>query len=141
MPDLRIVLGHAGFPRRRDDTYRAVWRRELRALARAPNVAVKVSGLPMADHGWTVESLRPWVLETIEAFGPDRVMFGTNWPVDSLFSTYDDLVDADRQILGAAGFSLDDRHTMLHGTAERIYGIETRPGGPIGGAVAVVADA
>jgi predicted TIM-barrel fold metal-dependent hydrolase len=135
MPGLDIVLGHAGFPRRRDAEYRGQWRREMGLLAQAPNVAVKISGLPMADHQWTVESLRPWVLGTIDAFGPGRSMLGTNWPVDSLFSTYERLVDAYRLILAEAGFTLHEQHAILHATAERRYRISApvAGGGPSGG--------
>jgi len=133
MPDLDIVLGHAGFPRQRDATYHARWRHEMRALAEAPNVAVKISGLPMADHAWSIESLRPWILETLDAFGVDRCMLGTNWPVDSLFSSYDRLVDAYRTVLIDARLGVNEQHAVLHANAERLYRIpagvtaKTRP--------------
>jgi predicted TIM-barrel fold metal-dependent hydrolase len=56
--------------------------------ANAPNVAVKISGLGMLDHRWTVECLRPLVLETIDAFGTERSMFASNFPVDRLYRDY-----------------------------------------------------
>ena len=67
-PDLQVVLCHTGDPPRRDPDAFATWRREMDALAEAPNVACKISGLGMGDHAWTVESIRPWVL------GADRVV-------------------------------------------------------------------
>ena len=86
-------------------------------------MACKVSGLGMADNRWTLESLRPYVLHCIEAFGPDRVMFGTNWPVDILFATYIETVDAYRRIIADAGFSREEQAKMLHANAERYYRI------------------
>lgn len=120
-PGLQVILGHAGFPIQRDDEYLAWWKREISALAGADNVACKVSGLGMVDHRWTIESIRPWVMHCIEAFGVDRTMFGTNWPVDILYSTYLEQVDAYRIILIEAGFSPGDQAKLLHRNAERFY--------------------
>ncbi len=122
-PDTQVILGHAGFPVRRDAEYFAWWRHEITKLATAGNVACKVSGLGMADNRWTLESLRPYVLHCIEAFGPDRIMFGTNWPVDILFATYIETVDAYRRIVADAGFDREEQARMLHGNAERFYRI------------------
>jgi len=68
-PNITISLDHAGFPRQRDDEYFGMWKRELVSLAEAPNVVIKISGLGMRDPQWTVDSLRPWVMTCIEAFG------------------------------------------------------------------------
>ena len=68
-----------------------MWKRELQHLAGAPNVTIKISGLGMCDPKWTVESIRPWVMTCIEAFGVERSFFGTNWPVDRLYSSYPDV--------------------------------------------------
>ncbi len=65
----------------------------MRMLAGCANVAVKISGLAMFDHQWTVESLRPYVLETIDTFGVERAMFASNFPVDRLFGSYAELVE------------------------------------------------
>ena len=119
-PDLQLILCHTGDPPRRDADMFSVWRREMHALAEAPNVACKISGLGMGDHAWTVASIRPWVLEAIDAFGIERSMFATNWPVDSLYGTYRGLVDAYRTIVAEAGFSNDDQRALLAGNAERI---------------------
>ena len=59
----------------------------------------------MMDRLWTIESLRPWVLGSIEAFGVERVVFGTNWPVDRMFDSYPDLVNAYAKII--SGFTGD----------------------------------
>lgn len=73
----------------------------------------------MTDHHWTVESLRPVVLETIEIFGSDRCMFASNFPVDSLYSTYSDLITAFRTI--TADFSPGERALLFHANAARVY--------------------
>ncbi|HET7677907.1 MAG TPA: amidohydrolase family protein [Candidatus Limnocylindrales bacterium] len=122
-PEVQVILGHAGFPIQRDDEYFDWWRREISALAEVENVACKISGLGMVDHDWTIESIRPWVLHCIEAFGPDRSMFGTNWPVDILFSTYMQQIDAYRVIIAEAGLSRAEQEQLLYRNAERFYHI------------------
>ena len=98
-----------------------MWKRGMNDAAGAPNVVCKVSGLGMCDNEWTVDSFRPWVLECIEAFSPARVMFGTNWPLDRLSSSYPDLINAYDTIL--AGFNMSDRKAMFAGNAERVFRI------------------
>ncbi len=119
-PSASLVLGHAGLPLERTPEYRTAWQRALRALAAAPNVVCKISALASgSDPEWTVDSLRPWVLGCVEAFGPTRCMVATNWPIDRLYGTYGRLVDAYRETLSE--LSQDERAAVLHGTAERIY--------------------
>lgn len=121
-PDVQFVLNHAGMFVDRDSPagYRA-WRDGLRLLSSCPNVAVKISGLAMFDHAWTVESLRPYVLETIDAFGVERAMFASNFPVDRLFGSYEALWLAYARIV--AGASEAERTALMRGNAERIYRI------------------
>jgi predicted TIM-barrel fold metal-dependent hydrolase len=121
LPDLVVVLEHGGFPMGRDEEYFAGWRSAMADLAQASNVSCKVSGLGMGDPEWTVESLRPWVEHCFESFGVERCLFGTNWPVDRLYSGYRDVIEAYEQLL--SGFSDDERHTFFVGNAERIYRI------------------
>jgi predicted TIM-barrel fold metal-dependent hydrolase len=122
-PDVQVILGHTGNPIQRDAEYFDRWRREISTLAEVPTVAAKISGLGMSDHAWTIDSIRPWVLHTIDAFGTDRAMFGTNWPVDVLFAPYMEQVDAYRTIIAEAGFTRAEQAAMLHGNAERFYRI------------------
>ncbi|WP_133645205.1 amidohydrolase family protein [Paraburkholderia flava] len=121
-PDTQFIVNHAGMFVDRDSVagYRA-WRDGLRTLAACPNVAVKISGLAMFDHRWTVESLRPYVLETIDAFGVERAMFASNFPVDRLFGTYAALWHAYAAIV--AGASDDERAALFVRNAERVYRI------------------
>lgn len=120
-PDGRIVLGHCGFPKERTIAYFHHWRKELFHLATAPNVACKLSGLLMVDHAWSVDSIRPWIETCIEAFGPERCMFGTNWPLDGLYSDYTTLVTAYRTI--TADFSASERQALFRKSAENWYRI------------------
>ena len=120
-PNIVGVLDHCGFPKQRTDEYFQHWKQGMTTLAESENVACKISGLGMCDWQWTVESIRPWVLHCIEAFGPERCVFATNWPVDKLFSTYDVLIAAYTEIV--ADFSRDEQIAMFSGNAERLYGI------------------
>ena len=120
-PDIRICVDHCAIPEARDDAYFKRWSAAMRALARADNVVMKISGLGMMDRLWTVDSLRPWVLGAIEAFGGDRVVFGSNWPVDRMFSSYPDLINAYAAII--AGFTRDEQVAMFSGNAERLFRI------------------
>jgi len=122
-PSVQMILGHAGFPVRRDDEYFQLWEREMSGLAEADNVACKISGFGMVDHDWSIDSIRPWVLHCIEAFGVDRCMFGTNCPVDILYATYLEQVDAYRVIIAEAGFSRQEQEKLLYRNAERFYRI------------------
>jgi predicted TIM-barrel fold metal-dependent hydrolase len=118
-PDTLLILGHAGFPQLRTEEYQRSWQAGLREMAEAPNTACKISGLGMADARWTVETLRPWVLGCIEAFGVERCMFATNWPVDRLFSSYPDLVGAYREIV--ADFTTAEQRQLFVDNARRLY--------------------
>ncbi len=120
-PNVPIVLDHAGLPTERTPEYFADWRRGMRAAAEADNVICKISGLGMADNGWSVDSIRPYVLACIETFGVGRSLFATNWPVDSLWSGYDDIVNAYRAIV--ADFSPQERAALFAGNAARLYRI------------------
>jgi predicted TIM-barrel fold metal-dependent hydrolase len=120
-PDIRISLDHAGLPLSRDEEYLALWRRELASLAEAPNVIVKISALGMGDPRWTRDSLRPMVRYCIETFGAERTIFGTNWPVDRLFSSYPDVIDAYAEIISV--FSPAEQAAMSSGNAERYFRI------------------
>lgn len=118
-PELNVVLEHIGFPRARDDEYFSNWKRSLAELASAPNVTVKISGLAMTDPRFTAESLRRWVDACVEAFGPDRCVLGSNWPVDRLYSSYDVIMDLYRDYI--AGLSESEQAKILSENAARLY--------------------
>jgi predicted TIM-barrel fold metal-dependent hydrolase len=118
-PDTLIILDHAGMAVNRDQEGIQGWRNGLRELAAAPNVVVKISGLGTVDWNWTVESIRPFVLQTIEAFGIHRCMFASNFPVDKLYSDFDSLYSAFREI--TKNFSVNERQMLFHENAARYY--------------------
>jgi len=120
-PDVVFVLDHAGSPAERTPEGLAGWEQGMRRLARCPNVVVKLSGYGMTDNRWTVDSIRPFVRGPIEWFGPERAMFGSNFPVDRLMADYDRLWDAYRTLV--ADLSPDEQTALLRGTAERVYRI------------------
>lgn len=119
LPEVRIALTHAGLPLDRTPEGMAAWRRGMRLRAQRPNVVVKISGIPMTDWHWTVDSLRPIVLEAIDIFTVERAMFGSNFPVDGLYSDYTTLWSAYQAI--TAGFSLDEQRRLLDDNAQRFY--------------------
>ncbi|MBB5422246.1 putative TIM-barrel fold metal-dependent hydrolase [Paraburkholderia atlantica] len=120
--DTLLIVNHAGMFVDRNSVagYRA-WREGMRLLAGRPNIAVKISGLAMFDHQWTVESLRPYVLETIDTFGVERAMFASNFPVDRLFGSYTDLWGAYASIVADA--SEAEKDALFRRNAERYYRI------------------
>ena len=120
-PSTLILLNHAGMPLDRGADAMEDWRAGLRTLAAQDNTMVKLSGIGMTDHDWTTESLRPVLLDCIEVFGPSRSMFGSNFPVDSLYSTYGDLYAAFDAI--TTDFSADERRSLFGGTASTAYRI------------------
>ncbi len=99
-PDIPIVLNHTGFPWDRSPEGLAAWRAGMTALARCPNVHVKVSELGLLDRPWTVESNREVVLDTVAIFGIERCLFASNFPVAGLFAPYATIVNGMREILG-----------------------------------------
>lgn len=117
-PDTPVALCHAGSPQERGAGYLRGWARDLRVLSERPQVVCKLSGLGMFDHGWTPDSIRPVVEICLEHFGPDRCMFGSNFPVDSLYSDYATLADAYEALIP------DEAKAMVFGgTAARFYGL------------------
>jgi predicted TIM-barrel fold metal-dependent hydrolase len=126
LPAATFVLDHLGKPpllAGGADLER--WRTDLADLARRANVVAKVSGLGLeADHlGWTAASLRPAVDHALETFGPDRLMFGSDWPLVRLTRGYTAWWETYLQLTAALGAS--EQKAIDHGTARRTYGIRS----------------
>jgi L-fuconolactonase len=121
-PNTRFILDHCGNAsvQTRDLTQ---WRRDLGAVARQRNVVCKVSGIVASarDDRWTAEDLAPIINHVLDTFGPDRVMFGGDWPVCTLRSTYRRWVEALRSI--ARNRPLEQQRKLFHDNAVRFYGI------------------
>jgi predicted TIM-barrel fold metal-dependent hydrolase len=118
-PDAQIVLNHTGLPADRSPAGIAGWRAAMAALARCPNVAVKISGLGQPGQAWTAAANRAIVLTTIELFGAERCMFASNFPVDGLCASFDAIYSGFLEI--AAGFPDSERRALFHDNAVRIY--------------------
>lgn len=119
-PNQRFVLDHAAKPKISKAELEP-WRTNLRSLARRPNVVCKISGLVTeADwNDWTPELLRPYLDTCVEAFGPDRLMAGSDWPVCLLASTYSRWWDALRSYF--ADFGVDEVNRIFGGNAMSFY--------------------
>lgn len=120
-PEVTLCLDHALVPSQRDQEYFETWRAAIRTLAEPTNTVIKISGLGMCDHRWSVDSLRPWVLTCIEEFGTERAFFGSNWPVDRLYSSYPDLLAAYQTII--AEFPRSAQEALFSANAKRIFGL------------------
>lgn len=122
VPELRFVLDHLGKPRIAAGE-REPWASDVRALAELPNVACKLSGMVTeadVEH-WTVADLRPYADLVLEAFGPRRVMFGSDWPVSTLAASYPQVVETAMRL--TEGLTETEREAVFSGTARRIYGL------------------
>jgi predicted TIM-barrel fold metal-dependent hydrolase len=91
----------------------------MRALAANDNVVAKISGLGTTMPKWNETMIRPYVLETIDIFGIDRVMFASNFPTDKLFSSMDAIWQAFLSLTSA--FSQDERDKMFADNAIKHY--------------------
>ncbi len=122
-PNTTLVVDHAGFPQERTDEYLEQWKSGMASFKDVDNAVIKISGLGMGDQmagsNWTIDSLRPYVLGCIEAFGVERSFFGTNWPVDKMYSTYGELITAYRELI--SDFSDDEQQALLSKNAEKYY--------------------
>jgi predicted TIM-barrel fold metal-dependent hydrolase len=138
VPEATIILNHVGgaigigpFAGQREQVF-AEWRNSIRELAQCPNVVVKLGGLGMRLFGFDVhrgelppssqqlaDAWRPYVETCIEAFGPSRAMFESNFPVDKGSCSYQALWNAFKRI--AAGASAGDKQALFNGTATRVY--------------------
>ena len=136
-PNQPIVLDHVGTPLgiasyrgRREERF-ATWSANMRSLAECPNVVVKLGGLPMPFLGFEWDMVppatseqfaaawRPYIETAIEAFGAERAMFESNFPVDKLNCPYGTLWNAFKRL--AAGASKDEKTALFAGTATRVY--------------------
>jgi L-fuconolactonase len=119
-PGQTFVVDHVAKPRIREGVMEP-WRTRMIELARRPNVYCKISGMVTeADwKKWRVEHLRPYFETVVEAFGPRRVMFGSDWPVVLLGSEYSLWADTVRSL--AAKLSAEERDALFRGTAASVY--------------------
>lgn len=132
-PDTRFVLDHCGNAdpkvfRKNPGSEKpshdpAAWRRDIERCAKRPNLVCKISGIvARAPRGWTADDLAPIVNHCLDAFGPDRVLFGGDWPVCLLGAPLRQWVDTLTRIV--ARRPLADRRKLWSENAVRFYGLE-----------------
>ena len=121
-PDVQFVLDHCGNPPLKERSFGA-WTGHISELAKRVNVAVKISGMiNNADAAtWSVDTLRPAFEHCISAFGWDRVVWGSDWPVVTLGGTLSTWVAATQALL--SGASVSEKHRLLAGNAQRIWSL------------------
>jgi L-fuconolactonase len=119
LPALTLVLDHGAKPQIAEGAWEP-WSTELAALAAHDNVHGKLSGLVTEAHWqrWRYDGVERYAARLLEAFGPDRLMFGSDWPVCTLAASYAEVLDLARSVLSAA-----ERDAVLAGTARRVYGL------------------
>ncbi|NEC88709.1 amidohydrolase family protein [Streptomyces sp. SID12501] len=122
LPQLTFVLDHLGKPPIASGALEP-WASALRALAALPNAVGKLSGLVTeADHAsWTPAELRPYADTALDAFGPGRLMFGSDWPVCTLAASYGQVLSLAQKL--AASLDRHEREQVFAGTATRVYGL------------------
>ncbi|MFJ1576497.1 amidohydrolase family protein [Streptomyces sp. NPDC088182] len=122
LPGLTFVLDHLGKPPIAAGATEP-WAGLVRELAARPNTVCKLSGMvtEAAWDSWTAEGLRPYADTVLDAFGPERLMFGSDWPVCRLAATYGEVLDAARTLTD--GLGEDERDAVFRDTARRVYAL------------------
>ncbi|HMK64101.1 MAG TPA: amidohydrolase family protein [Acidimicrobiales bacterium] len=118
--DLTVVVEHTGWPRSSSDEERELWQTGMDALADlGDNVVCKLSGLAMPLQCIDVGAFAPWLEYALEIFGVERCMFASNFPVDAMFGTFDDLYGVFCGV--TSGLDTESRERLFATNAERVY--------------------
>jgi predicted TIM-barrel fold metal-dependent hydrolase len=117
--DITFVLQHAGMLEDLTPAGRRAWREGMERLADQENIVSKLSGLGTFIHRNDPAHIKDVVLETVAVFGADRCLFGSNFPIEKLWTSYAELVAAHRAAI--ASLSEADQEAILSGTARRVY--------------------
>jgi L-fuconolactonase len=120
VPDLVFVLDHCSKPPVASGELEP-WASQVREIARRPNVVCKLSGLVTeAGPDWTADDLRRYADVVLEAFGPQRLLVGSDWPVCLLAARYEEVISVALRLVD--GLSPTERHAVVAGTARGVYG-------------------
>ena len=122
-PDVTFILQHAGMLEDLSPEGRSAWRGGMMGLAACPNVVSKLSGLGTFIHRNDPAHISEIVGDTVAIFGADRCLFGSNFPIEKLWTSYRELVDAYRA--ATAHLRADHRDAVLRTTALRVYRLKT----------------
>lgn len=118
-PDTLFIINHMGMWADRDLDGWRLWKNGMYELGKRDNCVVKISGQPSMDHFWTIESIKPGIFTTLDAFGIDKVMFASNFPVDKLHCSYVDLIHGYARVVEA--LSQDEQDALFVGNAKKYY--------------------
>ncbi|MDA1118555.1 MAG: amidohydrolase family protein [Proteobacteria bacterium] len=121
-PETLLILNHSGLPADRSAAGIAGWKAALRQLAACPNAAIKISGIGVPGQRWTAAANREVVLSAIDAFGLERAMFASNFPVDGLCGSFAEIYSGFREIV--KDFPAAEQRRLFHDNALRIYAME-----------------
>ena len=121
VPNLNVVLCHAGSPYNRTLAGLSDWSERLKDLSNLNNVCCKLSGLGMFEHNWTKDTIKPIVQTVINQFGSQRVMFGSNFPVDSISSDFNKLSSSYEAILSQ--YPTRQQNEIFGLTAQNFYSL------------------
>ena len=121
-PNQTFIVNHCGSPIDRDRDGMALWRGGVELLGSAPNVQIKISALSAYDPCPTPESLREVALHCIECFGVDRSMFGSDFPVGRLWTSFDTIFGGFKAVV--RDFSEAEQSALFHDNARRVYRID-----------------
>jgi len=124
-PDQPFVLDHIAKPTIRSAEYDGQWEQNIRELAKRERVTCKFSGVvtEVRDPDWSIDLIRPYWDVALEAFGPSRLMFGSDWPVCLLMSEYDRWVSTVQTLI--AELTESEQADIMGVTATRAYGLST----------------
>ena len=118
-PNTQIVIVHTGLPADRSAEGLAAWRGALETIAAQPNIAIKISGLGRPGLPWTLTANGAIIRDTINIFGPERAMFASNYPVDSLAGSFQMIYGGFRAAV--SNRQIEERRMLFHDNAVRIY--------------------
>lgn len=121
-PKTPVVLSHGGMlPLKEKDKFHKSWKAGMEKLAKNDNLHCKISGLALLSWEWTEDQLNGVISDVVDIFGADRVIYGSNFPLEKMWASYDELCGAVRNVL--AQYSEEDQKKILHDNAAAFYRI------------------
>jgi predicted TIM-barrel fold metal-dependent hydrolase len=121
-PGITLIVNHAGLPAERDAESLAAWRAAMQRLADAPNVRVKISGIGVPGRAWTAALQQPVVDALLAAYGTQRCLFASNFPVDSLVASFDTIFGGFKELTRQR--TPAERLALFCDNAVALYGID-----------------
>ena len=118
-PDTLIILNHTGLPSDRSKNGLNKWKNNLEQFAEQPNTTLKISGICVPNQKWTINLNKQIILDAINIFGYNRCMFASNFPVDGVLATFDEIYNGFKEI--TLGMKEDQIKCLFHDNAIKYY--------------------